>query len=152
MQEKGQVKVNVGIDVLWRALAKDLKSILPTIVPKLVKEAEILEGDGGLGTVYLFKFGPDVPNMSYQKEKIVEFDESLHQIALQVIEGGRLNLGFTFYKACFQLTALGDSETLVDLKVDFAIECQETRAPPGETVKSGVAFIQALENFLLKQI
>ncbi|KAI3466149.1 hypothetical protein Pfo_022812 [Paulownia fortunei] len=150
-EDKGQVKVGVGIEALWKALAKELKSVLPTIVPKLVKEAEILEGDGSFGTVYLFKFGPDVPNMSYQKEKIVEFDESLHQIGLQVMEGGRLNLGFTFYKASFQLTAMGDSETLVDLKVDFETECQETHAPAGETIKSGVAFIQALETFLLKQ-
>lgn len=89
--------------------------------------------------------------MRYQKEKVVEFDESMHQIGLQVIEGGRLNLGFTFYKASFRLTAMGDSETLVDLKVDFETECQETNVPPGETIKSGVAFIQALETFLIKQ-
>lgn len=57
-EETGQVKVGVGIEVLWRALGKDLNSILPTIVPRLVKEAEILQGDGGFGTVYLFKFGP----------------------------------------------------------------------------------------------
>jgi hypothetical protein len=32
--------------------------------------------------------------MAYQKEKIVELDESLHQITLEVMEGGYLILGF----------------------------------------------------------
>lgn len=92
-----------------------------------------------------------VPNMSYQKEEIVEFDESLHRIGLQVIEGGRLGLGFTYYKNSFQLTATGDSETLVDATVDFETELEETNVPPGDSVKSGIAFIQELETFLLKQ-
>ena len=55
---KTQVNVGVGVDVLWKALAKDLKDILPKMMPNLVKDAEMLEGDGGLGTIYLFNFGP----------------------------------------------------------------------------------------------
>ncbi|KAH6795723.1 hypothetical protein C2S51_036709 [Perilla frutescens var. frutescens] len=150
-EETGQLKVAVGIEPLWGALVKDLGSLLVTIIPDFVTEAETLQGDGGFGTVYLFKFGPGVPNMSYQKEEVVELDETLHRIGLQVIEGGRLGLGFSFYKNSFQLTAIGDSETLVDLTVNYVTECQETNVPPGETVKSGVAFIQSLETYLLKQ-
>lgn len=54
---KTQTKVSVGIEVLWGALAKDINIVLPRIIPNLVKDAEVLEGDGGLGTVFLFKFG-----------------------------------------------------------------------------------------------
>lgn len=54
---KAQAKVGVGIKLLWGALAKDICFALPRIIPNLVKEAQILEGDGGLGTVFLFKFG-----------------------------------------------------------------------------------------------
>lgn len=52
---KTQTKVSVGIEVLWGALAKDINIVLPRIIPNLVKDAEVLEGDGGLGTVFLFK-------------------------------------------------------------------------------------------------
>ncbi|XP_042038386.1 phytohormone-binding protein-like [Salvia splendens] len=150
-EEKGQVKVCVGIDLLWGALVNDLSALLPILIPNLVMEGEMLQGDGRLGTVYHFKFGTGVPNMSYQKEEIVELDESVHRIGLQVIEGGRLGLGFTYYKNTFQLTATGDSETLVDATVDYETERQETNAPPGETVTTGIAFIKELEAFLLKQ-
>lgn len=54
---KAQAKVGAGIKILWGALAKDICFALPRIIPNLVKEAQILEGDGGLGTVFLFKFG-----------------------------------------------------------------------------------------------
>lgn len=55
---KTQANVGVGVDFLWKALAKDLKDILPKMMPNLVKGADMLEGDGGLGTIYLFNFGP----------------------------------------------------------------------------------------------
>lgn len=55
---KTQASVGVGLDILWKVLAKDLKAILPKIIPNLVKDADMIEGDGGIGTVYLFRFGP----------------------------------------------------------------------------------------------
>lgn len=56
-EEKGQVKVCVGIDLLWKALVNDLSALLPILIPNLVTEGEMLQGDGRLGTVYHFKFG-----------------------------------------------------------------------------------------------
>ncbi|KAL5976320.1 hypothetical protein ACLOJK_020651 [Asimina triloba] len=105
-EARAQAKVEVGVEKLWRALAKDLRHILPKVAPNLVTEAELLEGDGGLGTIFLFRFGPDVPNMTYQKEQIAELDESQRRIGLQVLEGGHLNLGFTSYGTFFKLKAL----------------------------------------------
>ncbi|KAI8002479.1 Phytohormone-binding protein CSBP [Camellia lanceoleosa] len=92
----------------------------------------------------------DVFTVSYQKEKIVDLDESLHQIGMQVIEGGHLNHGFSSYKTIFQLTANAESETLVDVKVEYDIEAKETKMP-AKTIKSALAFIKCLESYLLTQ-
>ncbi|XP_031254394.1 major allergen Pyr c 1-like isoform X2 [Pistacia vera] len=54
---KSQVKAGVEIGTFWKALTKDMRFIIPKIVPNLVKEVELVEGDGGLGSVLLFKFG-----------------------------------------------------------------------------------------------
>ncbi|KAK9269542.1 hypothetical protein L1049_001318 [Liquidambar formosana] len=142
-----QEKVDVGIEALWRALAKDMRFIIPKIIPNLVRDVEVIEGDGGLGTVFLFNFGSDVSTVRCQKEKIVELDESLHQIGLQVIEGGHLRLGFSWYKTSFKLTSVGEHETLVDLKVAYETETEETPMP-AQTTKSALAFIKCLENYL----
>ncbi|KAF8370158.1 hypothetical protein HHK36_031789 [Tetracentron sinense] len=148
-EAKAQAKVGVGVEVLWRVLAKDMKLILPKIVPNLVREVEVLEGDGGLGTIMLFNFGSDISHMTYQKEKIAEFDESKHLIALQVIEGGHLDLGFASYQTCLQLTEIGEKETLIDITVAYDIETEDTSLP-SKTTNSTLFLIKCLENYLLK--
>lgn len=87
--------------------------------------------------------------MTYQKEKISELDESLHRIALEVIEGGHLNLGFSYYNTIFQLTATGEVETLIDVTVAYESETEDD-ALPSKTTSSTLAFIKNLENYLLK--
>ncbi|KAF8411212.1 hypothetical protein HHK36_003756 [Tetracentron sinense] len=127
-EAKAQAKVGVGIEILWRALAKDLSLIVPKIIPNFVTEV-IVEGDGGLGTTLLFNFGSEIPNMTYQKEKIAEFDESKHLIALQVIEGGKLDLGFASYQTSFQLSEIGEKETLMEITfTSLAMEVEDNIA------------------------
>ncbi|PSS06309.1 Phytohormone-binding protein [Actinidia chinensis var. chinensis] len=101
-EAKTQVKVQVGIEANMESSGKDLRFILPRIMPSVVKDVQVIEGDGGLSTVFLFNFGSDVSNIRYQKEKLVDLDESLHQIGMQVVEGGHLNIGFSSYKTTYQ--------------------------------------------------
>ncbi|KAF5728014.1 hypothetical protein HS088_TW21G00156 [Tripterygium wilfordii] len=145
---KTQVKVSHGVEPFWKALAMDYMLVIPQIIPNLVKNAEFIEGDGGLGTVILFTFGPNVPAMKYQKEKIVELDATLHRIAMEVVEGGHLNLGFSSYKTTFQLTALGEQETLVDLTVTYESEIDQESSMPSKTTASALTYVKCLENYL----
>lgn len=89
--------------------------------------------------------------MSYQKEKIVELDESVHQIGLQVIEGGHLNLGFSSYQTTFQLTAIENHKTQINVMVLYESELREEEisSMASKTTASSLAFITSLENYLL---
>lgn len=93
----------------------------------------------------------DVNKIADQKEKIVELDESLHLIALQVMEGGHLKHGFTSYKTSFQLTEITDLETLVDMKVMYETEAEETLMPQ-ETTNSALAFLKCVETYVLNEL
>ncbi|KAK9938195.1 hypothetical protein M0R45_014948 [Rubus argutus] len=149
-QIKTETKVAVGIEPLWKALSKDLRFVAPKIAPNLVKNVELIEGDGtSISTVLLFSFGSDASKIIYQKEKIVELDESVHTIGLQVIEGGHLNHGFSLYKTSFQLTAIDqDHETLVSFTVTYEYEDEDTTMPSKST-QAALAFIKNLESYLL---
>ncbi|KAF5461019.1 hypothetical protein F2P56_020848 [Juglans regia] len=146
-----QAKAAVGLDILWKALTKELRFVVPKAIPNLVKDVEMIEGDGGLGSVLLFNFCSDASPMTYQREKIVELEESLHQIALEVIEGGHLNHGFSSYKTTFMLTAIGEQETLVDIKVSYQFDQKDDRITkmPLKTTDSTLYFIKCLETYLL---
>ena len=52
-------KVGVGVDVLWKALSKDLRVVVPKAIPHVFEEeVHVIEGDGGLGTIYLLNYRP----------------------------------------------------------------------------------------------
>ncbi|XP_062079672.1 phytohormone-binding protein-like [Humulus lupulus] len=148
MEVKAQAKVAVGIKRLWNALTKGLRSVVPKAAPNLVSHVEVIEGDGGLGTVFLFNFCSGVSTMRYQKEKIVELDESQHQITLEVLEGGHLNIGFSSYKTTFQLIADEEEKTQINIKVSYESEMEENTSP-SKTTASALAFISFLESYLL---
>ncbi|KAL3508627.1 hypothetical protein ACH5RR_028028 [Cinchona calisaya] len=147
-EAKSQAKVGVGIEALWTVFSEHLSFVLPN----LVLNVDVLEGNGELGTVYLLNFGSDKSRLRYQKEKVAVFEESVQKFGLQVIEGGNLNHGFSSYTTIFQLTSTqgeSESETLVDIKVvcETTADAEETHLPE-ETTKSALAFIKRLEEYL----
>ncbi|KAI3664872.1 hypothetical protein L6452_43481 [Arctium lappa] len=146
-EDTAQVTVCVPIKDLWKAMSSDIRQTMPKVLPDFVAEVELLEGDGGHGSVLLFKFGPAVSKLSFPKEKIVELDESLHHIALEVLEGGHLDNEFSSYTIGFKLTAVGEAETLIDMKVLYETKPGHTHIP-GETMKTPIHYIKCLENVL----
>lgn len=59
-ETKAQVKVAVGVESLWKVMTNDLKTVVPKVAPNIVESVQIIEGDGGLGSLYLFllRLGP----------------------------------------------------------------------------------------------
>ncbi|CAN1225869.1 Phytohormone-binding protein CSBP [Linum grandiflorum] len=142
-QIKNQTKLKVDLDILWKSLTKELHVVVPKIVPDKVKDVQILHGDGGLGTILLFNF----THVSFQKEEIVELDEIRHRVGVQVVEGGYLEHGFSFYKTTTQLgSGVEKGETVVDVEVTYEHEREidETTA-----VAFTLQFLKLLEAYLL---
>ncbi|KAI9093394.1 hypothetical protein K1719_027408 [Acacia pycnantha] len=140
-----QTVVSVGLETLWRVLAKDFIVIVPEVLPQHVKDVQVLEGDGGLGTILIFNFCSDASSAgSYQKERITELDLSSHEIGLQVIEGGRLDRGFSFYKTTFQLSAKGDDQTEVNVKISYEAEKEDLKS-----AEPTLFYLSSLEKYLL---
>jgi len=91
-----------------------------------------------------------VTPVSYQKEKMTELDENCHEIVLEVVEGGYLEQGFSYYKTSFQLSAMGEDKTLVKVKISFECELEtEESAKPVKTAESALFFLRCLESYLL---
>ena len=86
--------------------------------------------------------------MTYQKERVTEFDEFVHRIGLEVIEGGHLNHGFSHYKTTFQLTSTGEQETLIDVTISYESQVEEDTIP-SNSASSTLVFIKHMENYLM---
>lgn len=93
----------------------------------------------------------DVASISHQNERVVDFDESLHQIALDVIEGVESAFVIYYYKITFRLTPLGISDTIVMFKLHFGTAIGHGSQCREDLLKATTYSIQSLETYLLKQ-
>jgi hypothetical protein len=81
---------------------------------------------------------------------ITEFDELSHEIGLEVVEGGYLNQGLSYYKTTFQFSAITENKTLVNVKISYDHESDiDEKVKPTKTSQSTLFYLQRLENYLL---
>ena len=79
----------------------------------------------------------------------MELEESLHRIALQVLEGGHLNKSFSFYKTTFQLNAIAKQETLVDVTISSETETDQESTMPSKKIEATLEFLKCLETYIM---
>ncbi|KAM1808057.1 hypothetical protein ACFX11_030987 [Malus domestica] len=149
--KQDQITVGVAVEALWKAMVLDAVIVIPKIMSSIVRSIDVIEGDGGLGSVLLFNLATySVESNRVQTEKIVELDESQYRYALQVVKGPALTLrNFSALTSFFQLRKMGEQETLVDMKVEYETEKEEANS--GEIAMQPVtSYIQLLEKYLLE--
>jgi len=44
------------MEALWAVLSKDFITVVPKVLPHIVKDVQVIEGDGGVGTILIFNF------------------------------------------------------------------------------------------------
>ncbi|KAK4285978.1 hypothetical protein QN277_002600 [Acacia crassicarpa] len=127
-ESKAEREVSVGLEELWQVLSKpkDLAAISMKAVPDQIKDMQVIEGDGGVGTIILFvpSSVSGLSDASY-KEKVTEIDETRHEVAFEYVEGGFLKRGFSYFKIGAQLCAKGENQTEVILKISYESENDE---------------------------
>ncbi|XP_054817125.1 phytohormone-binding protein CSBP-like [Prosopis cineraria] len=125
---KTGIEVRVGLEKLWQVMSKpkDLAAISAKLVPEQIIDMQVVEGDGGVGTILLYVPSSisGLSDASY-KEKIAELDATRHEIGFEYVEGGFLNRGFSYFKIGAQLCAKGEHRTEVNLKISYESDNDE---------------------------
>ncbi|XWS08535.1 hypothetical protein CRYUN_Cryun40dG0011000 [Craigia yunnanensis] len=84
---------------LFKAFVLDCDDLFPKVVPQAIKCVELLEGDGGPGSIRKVTFGEDSP-FKYVKQKTEGIDKENFSHSYSVIEGDAL--GNTLEKICYE--------------------------------------------------
>ncbi|CAA0817540.1 MLP-like protein 423 [Striga hermonthica] len=71
---------------LFKSFILDAHNLIPKVLPGAFKSFEILEGDGGVGTIKLITFG-EGSQFKSMKHRIDEIDEENYVFKYSVIEG-----------------------------------------------------------------
>ncbi|ONI01670.1 hypothetical protein PRUPE_6G152200 [Prunus persica] len=75
---------------LFKALVLESDAFIPKIAPQSVKSAEIVEGDGGVGTIKKISFD-EGSHYSYVKHRIDGLDEDNFVYSYTLVEGDALS-------------------------------------------------------------
>ncbi|KAK1380329.1 Major allergen Pru ar like [Heracleum sosnowskyi] len=92
--QKSEVVITSAVPAakLFKALCIDIDTLLPQVLPGAIKGGEIVEGDGGVGTIKLVTLGDASPYKT-MKQKVDAIDKEAFTFSYSIIDGDIL-LGF----------------------------------------------------------
>lgn len=118
---------------LFKALVIDGHILIPKLLPQAVKSIEIIQGDGGAGSIRQVTFA-EGSQFSTVKNRIDELNEKTYSYKYTVIEGDALadKLELIVHEVQFEATAEGGSKnkmtTKYHTKGDIVIKEEEIKA------------------------
>ncbi|XP_055829546.1 norbelladine synthase-like [Solanum dulcamara] len=118
-----EIEVPVPANEAWKIYGTiQLAHIVVKELPNIVHRADILEGDGGVGTVIKVTFPPGTPLLTSHKEKFVVIDDEKRVKIAQVVEGGLLDLGFTLYKVKFEVIEKDKETCITKATIEYEVK------------------------------
>ncbi|KAJ0970842.1 hypothetical protein J5N97_018801 [Dioscorea zingiberensis] len=118
-----ELEVGLSADEIWvvyRSL--ELADLVVKLLPNIIQKVELVEGDGGVGTVLHVYFPPGTPLVQSYKEKFTKIDDEKRVKEAHVVEGGYLQLGFLFYMVRFEVIAQSETTSVVKSTIEYEIE------------------------------
>ncbi|XP_028753374.1 S-norcoclaurine synthase-like [Neltuma alba] len=90
-------------------------------MPSLFQKVELVEGDGGVGTILKLTFVPGTPGPSFYKEKFTKINNEDRIKETEVAEGGYLELGFTVFRIRFHVIEKGEESSIIKSTVEYEL-------------------------------
>ncbi|KAL7108083.1 hypothetical protein ACP275_06G092700 [Erythranthe tilingii] len=114
-------EVKVPASGVWKIYGTlKLANIFVRTIPSLVSKIDVLQGNGGAGTIVELFLHPGKRGSSSYKEKFTVVDDEKRVKVVEVLEGGYLDLGFTLYRVRFEVIEKDETECIVRA----TIECE----------------------------
>ncbi|KAK3189029.1 hypothetical protein Dsin_028590 [Dipteronia sinensis] len=148
-----EYKSPIAIERLWRAMVVDAHNLMPKILPQIISSIEILEGDGGVGTIKKLTFTDAVKEFSYFTDRVEVMDGENHVFKYSVVEGGLVGLKVSSYVTEVILTPANDGGgCLAKLKIEYESlgESLLSEEDAAKIISGTVAMVKAVDEYLLE--
>ncbi|XP_008795809.1 major pollen allergen Aln g 1-like [Phoenix dactylifera] len=142
----------VALERLWKAGVLDADKLMPQIAPQFISSIEVLEGDGGVGTVRKYTFTEAVKGpVNFLKERVEALDSENKIFEYSVIEGGLIGLRLKLcsYELKFELGSDGSSVGKLTLKYETLDDTDLGEEEKGMLMEGPLGIMKAVEGFLL---
>ncbi|XP_061340601.1 norbelladine synthase-like [Gastrolobium bilobum] len=119
-------------------------------LPQMFQKVELIEGDGGLGTVLKLTFSPGLPGPACYKEKFTKIDNEKRIKEAEVIEGGYLELGFTLYRVLFEVTEKGEDSSIIKSTIEYELKEEDAANTSLVSIQPLAIIAELAKNYLIK--
>ncbi|XVE49930.1 hypothetical protein DITRI_Ditri01bG0121400 [Diplodiscus trichospermus] len=145
---KGEVVLNIPAEKAWEMYRNN--EIISKINPEMLSGAEYIHGDGGPGTLRLFKLGPAVCNYVKESMEKIEKVEKGRSVTYEVI-GGELKEMYDPYRVTFSFIPVqGEENKKCRAEWTAEFEAVAPATPPPEKARdAALGFLKSFDNFQL---
>ncbi|KAL7108086.1 hypothetical protein ACP275_06G093000 [Erythranthe tilingii] len=138
--------VKVPASEAWKIYGTlELPKIAVGALSHMISKVDVVQGDGGVGTVLEIFLHPGQGQgpTSYKEIFTVVDDEKRVKVA-EVVEGGYLDMGFTLYRIRFELIEKEETECIVRATIEYEVK-EEFAANASFALASIQTFVAAME-------
>ncbi|GFQ02202.1 s-norcoclaurine synthase [Phtheirospermum japonicum] len=149
----GRVSEEIGVRVpateAWKVYGTlKLADIVLESLPDLISKIDVVQGDGGVGTILHLFFTPGKPGETSYKEKFVVVDDEKRVKVAEVVEGGYLDMGFGSYRVRFEVIDKENGCCITRATIEYEVKEEENAALV--SIQPLVAVMKVAANHLLQ--
>ncbi|XP_041015954.1 norbelladine synthase-like [Juglans microcarpa x Juglans regia] len=145
-----EMKIEVPATEAWELYGTLRLANLVEEVSTLIEKIEVLEGDGGLGTVLKLTFVPGTPGLSSSSEKFTKIDNEKRVKETEAVEGGYLEMGFTLYRIRFEVIEEGDDSCIIRSTIEYDVKEEAAANASYVTIEPLEGIAQIAKSYLTK--
>ena len=118
-----ELDVPLPADDVWAVYGSpDLPRMITYLEPGVFEKLDIVEGDGGEGTVIHIVLAPGNGGPRAWEEKFVEINHKTRTKVARQINGGFLDIGFTLYQDVFKVIEKDANSCIIQSTVAYDVE------------------------------
>ncbi|KAJ4721077.1 S-norcoclaurine synthase-like [Melia azedarach] len=144
-----ELEVNVPAGQAWELYSTNELAKLAEKEVEHIEKIE-LEGDGGVGTIAHLIFAPGTPGVSSYKEKFTKVDDEKRVKETEGIEGGYMDLGFTLFRAIFEIIEKGNDSCIIKSTIQYEVKEEAAANVQYVSIQPLANIAEIAKNYLIK--
>ncbi|TVU15925.1 hypothetical protein EJB05_39469 [Eragrostis curvula] len=125
--------------------------LIPQLLPEVFSKVELVEGDGGVGTVLLVTFPPGTPGSETFKEEFIKVDNQNYIKEVIVTEGAFLDRGFQKYLVRIEIIGKEDKTSVIRSTIQYEVNAEHTGNRPVVSTNGLAAISEAITKHIKQQ-
>lgn len=147
-----EMEVKVPAKQAWELYGSiQLSKFVVECLPEVFAKVEIVEGDGGLGTVLNIVFVPGVHGFTSYKEKFTKIDNEKLVKETEAVEGAYLDIGFTLFRVRFEIFEKTENSCITRSTIEYEVKEEAAANASVVSIQPLVMIMKTAASYLIKE-